>query len=63
MLPRADAHKQQKQQQEEESRAVPASTAPRTATALATQDQRKALKFGFSSKGGISKVCPIRVSI
>jgi hypothetical protein len=27
------------------------------------QDQRKALKFGFSSKGGFSKVCNWRIRI
>ncbi|GAV91756.1 G-patch domain-containing protein [Cephalotus follicularis] len=48
----ADAHKQQHQ---EESGSVPVSTQLRTATALADQDQRKVLKFGFSSKGGTSK--------
>ncbi|KDO45254.1 hypothetical protein CISIN_1g0215791mg, partial [Citrus sinensis] len=60
----ADAHKQQQeqkqrqqdqQQQDEESGSVSVPTAPGTTTALANQDQRKALKFGFSSKGGTSK--------
>lgn len=60
----ADAHKQQQQQQkqqqdqqhqDEESGPAPVSTAPKTTTALANQDQRTALKFGFSSKGGTSK--------
>ncbi|XP_010241427.1 PREDICTED: G patch domain-containing protein 8-like isoform X1 [Nelumbo nucifera] len=49
----ADAHKQQKQQNDQ-SGTTP-STTLRTATALADQDQRKALKFGFSSKPGSSK--------
>ncbi|XP_059652195.1 uncharacterized protein LOC132299526 [Cornus florida] len=53
----ADAHKQQQQQQQqqEQSGAPPVSTALKSASALAVQDQRKALKFGFSSKGGTSK--------
>ncbi|KAL6139093.1 hypothetical protein ACLB2K_064370 [Fragaria x ananassa] len=52
----ADARKQQQlQQQQEESASVPGSAELRSATALADQDQRKALKFGFSSKGGTSK--------
>ena len=51
---RADARKQQ--QQEEESGTTSVSTTLRSATPLAEQDQRKALKFGFSSKGGMSKV-------
>lgn len=56
---RADAHKQQQQQQkEEESGSAPVSAAPSTATSLTNQDQRKALKFGFSSKGGTLKVYP-----
>ncbi|XP_016651477.1 PREDICTED: G patch domain-containing protein 8 isoform X2 [Prunus mume] len=50
----ADARKQQ-QQQEEESGSAPGSTELTSATTLADQDQRKALKFGFSSKGGTSK--------
>ncbi|XP_062003301.1 uncharacterized protein LOC133720835 isoform X2 [Rosa rugosa] len=50
----ADARKQQQQlqQQQEESASAPGSAELRSATALADQDQRKALKFGFSSKGG-----------
>lgn len=54
----ADAHKQQQQQiqqEQEESESAPGSAELRSATALADQDQRKALKFGFSSKGGTSK--------
>ncbi|KAI8531812.1 hypothetical protein RHMOL_Rhmol11G0165200 [Rhododendron molle] len=50
----ADAHKQQFQQQEQPGIAV-ASAATKSATVLADQKQRKALKFGFSSKGGTSK--------
>ncbi|XP_054793203.1 uncharacterized protein LOC129321181 isoform X3 [Prosopis cineraria] len=52
----ADAQKQQQlQQQHEESGSAPVSSESRTATALADQDQRKTLKFGFSSKGSASK--------
>ncbi|KAK2976327.1 hypothetical protein RJ640_008781 [Escallonia rubra] len=52
----ADAHKQQQQQQQQEvSGTVMASTTVKSVTTLADQDQRKALKFGFSSKGGTSK--------
>ncbi|CAL9003136.1 unnamed protein product [Prunus brigantina] len=53
----ADARKQQQQQQqqEEESGSALGSTELTSATTLADQDQRKALKFGFSSKGGTSK--------
>ncbi|KAK0592021.1 hypothetical protein LWI29_012049 [Acer saccharum] len=46
----ADAHKQQ-QHREEESGSAPVSAG----TAVTNQDQRKALKFGFSSKVGTSK--------
>lgn len=54
----ADARKQQLQQQEqpEQPGIAVASAATRSATVLADQEQRKALKFGFSSKGGTSKV-------
>uniref|UniRef100_A0A2P2KF60 G patch domain-containing protein 8-like n=1 Tax=Rhizophora mucronata TaxID=61149 RepID=A0A2P2KF60_RHIMU len=53
----AGARKQQQQQQEQptESGSPQTTTLLRSATALADQDQRKALKFGFSSKVGISK--------
>ncbi|XAR52760.1 hypothetical protein NMG60_11020997 [Bertholletia excelsa] len=52
----ADARKQQQQQeQQEQVGPTPVSTAMRSATALADQDQRKTLKFGFSAKGGMSK--------
>ncbi|KAA8545315.1 hypothetical protein F0562_020099 [Nyssa sinensis] len=44
----ADARKQQQQEQEQ-------SGTPIVSTALVDQDQRKALKFGFSSKVGTSK--------
>lgn len=55
----ADSQKQQQlQQQQEEYGSAPVSSESRTATALADQDQRKTLKFGFSSKGSASKVCP-----
>lgn len=54
----ADARKQQQQQQQQEEQSVNTvgSTAVRSATALVDQDQRKTLKFGFSSKGGTSKI-------
>lgn len=48
--------KQQEQQTPEEAGNIPAPSVVRTATALADQDQRKTLKFGFSAKGGSSKV-------
>ncbi|XP_062158500.1 uncharacterized protein LOC133865977 [Alnus glutinosa] len=51
----ADARKLQQKQEESVSSLVPVPTEVRGATALAVQDQRKALKFGFSSKGGTSK--------
>ncbi|XP_052194785.1 uncharacterized protein LOC127802799 [Diospyros lotus] len=51
----ADARKQQQQQQDQEEQSAVVSSSTRSATALADQDQRKALKFGFSSKGGTSK--------
>ncbi|KAI5658349.1 hypothetical protein M9H77_27142 [Catharanthus roseus] len=62
----ADAQKQQQQQQQqqqkqEESGGVPVSMP--SATALAVQDQRKALKFGFSAKGGTSKVYGLLIQI
>lgn len=49
----ADAHKQQQQQQEESGKSNLA--VKNAATVLADQDQRKVLKFGFSSKLGASK--------
>ncbi|KAH0766805.1 hypothetical protein KY285_002676 [Solanum tuberosum] len=48
--------KQQEQQTPEEAGNIPAPSMVRTATALADQDQRRTLKFGFSAKGGSSKV-------
>lgn len=52
---RADSQKQQ--QKPEESGLTPVSAEPKSSSSvLAVQDQRKALKFGFSSKGGSSKV-------
>ncbi|XP_055816500.1 uncharacterized protein LOC129886018 isoform X2 [Solanum dulcamara] len=48
--------KQQEQQTPEEEGNIPAPSMVRIATALADQDQRKTLKFGFSAKGGSSKV-------
>ncbi|XP_023516877.1 G patch domain-containing protein 8 isoform X1 [Cucurbita pepo subsp. pepo] len=53
----ADARKKEQQmlEQQERSAKAPASTEIRNATSLADQDQRKTLKFGFSSKGGTSK--------
>ncbi|XP_022968776.1 G patch domain-containing protein 8 isoform X2 [Cucurbita maxima] len=54
----ADARKKEQQmlEQQERSAKAPASTEIRNATSLADQDQRKTLKFGFSSKGGTSKI-------
>ncbi|WRX25329.1 G-patch domain - like 10 [Theobroma cacao] len=49
----AGARKQQQELPEESGPAI--ASAPVTATALADQDQRKALKFGFSSKTSTSK--------
>ncbi|KAK9136535.1 hypothetical protein Sjap_007129 [Stephania japonica] len=46
----ADAHKQQQEQSGTNSASISSG-----ATALADQDQRKTLKFGFSSKAGPSK--------
>ncbi|KAK9161880.1 hypothetical protein Syun_008221 [Stephania yunnanensis] len=46
----ADAHKQQQEQSATNSASISGG-----ATALADQDQRKTLKFGFSSKAGPSK--------
>lgn len=43
-------------EQQERAAEAPVSTELRNATSLADQDQRKTLKFGFSSKGGTSKV-------
>lgn len=54
MPTRADARKQQ---QQEESGSAPVQSEVQNASVLADQDQRKTLKFGFSSKGGTSKVC------
>ncbi|KAI3701854.1 hypothetical protein L6452_27259 [Arctium lappa] len=53
----ADAHKQQQQQQQqqEEDESGKTNYPVKNATVLADQDQRKALKFGFSSKVGASK--------
>lgn len=47
----ADARKQQIQEQEV------AGSAPVPDITKADNDQRKALKFGFSGKSGTSKVC------
>lgn len=54
----ADAHKQkqqQHQQQQEDPASCPVPPATKSSSVLADQDQRKMLKFGFSSKGGNSK--------
>ncbi|KAJ9550622.1 hypothetical protein OSB04_014667 [Centaurea solstitialis] len=54
----ADAHKQQQQQlqqQQQEDESAKTDHPVKNATVLADQDQRKALKFGFSSKVGASK--------
>lgn len=56
-LNRADTHKQLQQLQNlEEVRADPTPPVPSSATAVADQDQRKVLKFGFSAKGSTTKV-------
>ncbi|KAH7536987.1 hypothetical protein FEM48_Zijuj03G0044200 [Ziziphus jujuba var. spinosa] len=47
-----DAHKQQ---QQEESGSAQLSSEVKSTSLLADQEQRKSLKFGFSSKGGSSK--------
>lgn len=60
MCHRAGARKQQQELPEESGPAI--ASAPVTATALADQDQRKALKFGFSSKTSTSKVCNYRIN-
>ncbi|KAL3814604.1 hypothetical protein ACJIZ3_015872 [Penstemon smallii] len=53
----ADLHKQeQKLQNQEETGTLPPPVAATSATAVADQDQRKVLKFGFSSKGSTVKV-------
>ncbi|TQE06447.1 hypothetical protein C1H46_007946 [Malus baccata] len=54
-LPCADARKQQQQLQQQQEESAPVSTELNSATTLADEDQRKALKFGFSSKGGATK--------
>ncbi|KAK9073905.1 hypothetical protein SSX86_006499 [Deinandra increscens subsp. villosa] len=52
----ADAHKQQQQQQQQQQEDSEKSNNPvKNAAVLVDQDQRKALKFGFSSKVGASK--------
>ncbi|XP_057798293.1 uncharacterized protein LOC131014357 [Salvia miltiorrhiza] len=52
----ADTHKQLQQlQNQEEAGTLPAPPAPSNATAVADQDQRKVLKFGFSAKGSTAK--------
>lgn len=59
MWHRAGARKQQLEVHEESGSGTTAS--PITATAVA--DQRKALKFGFSSKSSTSKVCDYRITL
>ncbi|GJX04220.1 Toll/interleukin-1 receptor domain-containing protein [Tanacetum coccineum] len=57
-MAKADAHKQQQQQlqqQEDQEDSEKSNLLVKSATVLADQDQRKALKFGFSSKFGGSK--------
>ncbi|KAJ4976721.1 hypothetical protein NE237_001827 [Protea cynaroides] len=51
----ANSHKQLQQLQQEQSGAIPVSTTVKSATALEDQDQRKTLKFGFSSRAASSK--------
>ncbi|KAL6650267.1 hypothetical protein ACP70R_009192 [Stipagrostis hirtigluma subsp. patula] len=49
---RADAHRKQQQQQKQEKPETPAeSVAPKTLATPGSQDQRQALKFGFSRMG------------
>ena len=61
---RENARKQQQlQQQQEDSGSAPVPAEVKVATALTDQEPRKVLKFGFSSKGGTSKVCPISLSL
>ncbi|XP_010551024.1 PREDICTED: G patch domain-containing protein 8 [Tarenaya hassleriana] len=57
MAKMADARKQQQMQQQqlEDSGNAPASAPPKPVTAVTDHDQRKTLKFGFSSKGSVSK--------
>ncbi|KAE9593733.1 hypothetical protein Lal_00036400 [Lupinus albus] len=52
----ADAQKQQQLQLQQESGSAPVSSESKTATALTDQEQRNTLKFGFSSKGSVSKI-------
>ncbi|XP_071729745.1 uncharacterized protein [Rutidosis leptorrhynchoides] len=52
----ADAHKQQQQQQQQQQEdSENSNKVVKNADVLAEQDQRKTLKFGFSSKPGASK--------
>ncbi|PIN19000.1 hypothetical protein CDL12_08323 [Handroanthus impetiginosus] len=53
----ADVHKQQQQQMQnqEETGTIPTPAAVSSATALADQEQRKTLKFGFTAKGSTPK--------
>ncbi|GER36458.1 D111/G-patch domain-containing protein [Striga asiatica] len=51
----ADVHKQQQIQTRDESGPTASPSATSGATAVADQDQRKVLKFGFSSKGSTLK--------
>ncbi|KVH95043.1 hypothetical protein Ccrd_002890 [Cynara cardunculus var. scolymus] len=53
-----DAHEQQQQQQQEDESGK-TNHLVKNATVLADQDQRKALKFGFSYKVGASKVLTV----
>lgn len=50
----ADVHKQQQIQNQEEA-GTTLTPASGSATTVADQDQRKALKFGFSTKGGTGR--------
>lgn len=63
MANRADARKQQQQLEESGSGTAQSNTSARSATVLADQEQRKTLKFGFSSKGTASKVCAMNSGI
>ncbi|XP_048499288.1 uncharacterized protein LOC104890624 isoform X2 [Beta vulgaris subsp. vulgaris] len=51
----ADARKQQQMQEQEQPGSAPVTNATKATAAPVDNDQRKALKFGFSAKSGTSK--------
>lgn len=55
----ADARKQQQMQEQEQPGSAPVTNATKATAAPVDNDQRKALKFGFSAKSGTSKVSEI----